>query len=243
MRKLLMIALVSCVAAVAANAQLMVTPYSELPEGALLGPRQGIFPDDDYLYWENTDGLYFLPASTGNNYGDDIHFAGGVTMTGWEFQYFSRTSTPEQYIPFNATVNFYPMDTFTGGSGALINSYTVTGLGTGANLVQMAVPGQALPAHVYMEVVFDAGVRATTGLLIAGDGDPEAGLPSWDIFPVYNPAGNLLGLSWFGGYTPDLPQTDPNYNPMGNFMIGIVPEPVTLGLLVLGGLLAVRRRR
>ena len=54
----------------------------------------------------------------------------------------------------------------------------------------------------------------------------------------------VAGLSWFDGYTPDLPQTDPYWNPCANYCLGItVPEPLTLGLVALGGLLVIRRRR
>ena len=244
MKRLLAIALVIGVAAVTANAQLTLTPYQD--QG--WDYSNGFVRDLPCLYEENTNSGYYLPSS-GNTYSDDIHldpYAGSYTIQGFDVAYHSRTTAAN--APFDMTVNFYEMATdYT--YGPLIGTYTVTGLGTGSWLVyrELGVGEMTVAAGVsdiWMEVAFTP-IDGTTGIQIAGDMVAEEGNPSADLFAAANPQGNFLGLSWFGGYTPLLPQSDPLWNPPGSFQMSLygIPEPVTLGLVALGGLLAVRRRR
>jgi hypothetical protein len=238
MRRLLLTALVCCVATTMVHAQ----TFQYAGDGAVTGTKA---LTDDYLYLESDDSGYFITTTAGHTYGDDIHFNSPVTMTGWEFEYFSRVTAA--FVPFNGFVTFHEMDSYSGAAGAVLASYTLTGLTTGGHVIEQDFPGApvALPEHVYMEIGWDAAVRGDTGIKIALDDTAEVGVSSWDLFPVFNPPGSYLGLSWWGGYTPDIPAGGAGWNPMGNFVIGIagVPEPLTLGLVALGGLVALRRRR
>ena len=241
MKRLVAIALVTCMAS-AAYAQLQPVPIEAFSADWEYQTRQNA------VYVESTQSGYFLPSS-GNTYGDDIHLppTGEFCewdITGFDVVYFSRTTAAN--VPFNMTVNFYD-GTTPWAFGPLVHTYTVTGLGTGAHQV-IVDWGESIifPDNFYMEVAFTP-IDGTTGMSIAGDLGAEVGITSSDVFPVSNPQGNLLGFSWFGGYTPLLPITHSAWNPPGNFLLSIyghmVPEPVALGILALGGLLAVRRRR
>ena len=204
------------------------------------------------LYKESTPSGYYLP-SAGPSYADDIHLGQGPPGTPWgisglELWYHSRTTAAN--VPCSATVRFYANDSTDTTFSPLLYSYTITGLGTGTHYVYgefgELVPLPAGVNDLWMEVTFTP-VDQTTGLLIAGDFQAEVGITSHDLFEEAYPPGNFSWPIWFGGYTPDLPNTNEYWNPPGNFLLGLygrsVPEPLALGLLALGGWLVLPRRQ
>jgi hypothetical protein len=261
-------ALVTLMAAGVAYAQQTapVEYMGEAPEYVPSGPR------DSYVYEESTVGRYFF--SPGNvstpQFGaaDDIRFGAPVSMTSFEVGWYSRITFSA--APLTMEVRFYNYftDDYPFGPGTPWGmgtqygpTFTITGLSTGRHMfgdlgptvVTVDGPPVWLPCSVWMEVGFydnTGAFAANTGWGLTADNVAETGISSNDYFSITSTPGNpWFGVPsglffWFGGYTPTLPQTDPNYNPMSNFQAGIyVPEPLTLGLVALGGLLAVRRRR
>jgi hypothetical protein len=244
MKRLLAIALVTLMAAGAVNAQAVLD--AQVGGGAYVdtGPR------DQYAYLEGSESPYFLPAGTYNFYGvaDDIRFDAPISMRGFTVDYFSRITASA--LPLTMTVNFYSFYT----SGGYIyygdtswGSWTIDGLGTGNNTVTVDTGPTYLPAGVWFEVGFtdvNGNFAVDTGVKLSSDWQAEVGITSNDYYFIMNSTGAPGGLYWFGGYTPTLPLTDPNWNPAANYVLSIsIPEPLTLGLVALGGLLAVRRRR
>jgi hypothetical protein len=263
MRRLLVVALVTFMAAGVANAQQVIQPE---PLGF---PTDGYVPTqgrDTFAYLEDTLGNSFWPAGNYGYHGslDDITFGSPTLapthMTSFQVGWFSRITAG--LTPLSMTVNFYSYftDNYYGYAGYPFvgakygPTFTVTGLGTGlhygatATVVDVGAPPVWLPCGTWMEIGFFDSLgnpAVDTGLLLANDWGAEAGNTSRDIFGLTAPLGNVLtAYAWFGGYTPTLPSSDPNWNPASNFLVGIsVPEPLTLGLVAIGGLLAVRRRR
>ena len=249
MKRLLAVALVTLVAAGAVNAQ------GVLDAEIAGGDYTATSTRDAYAYLENTASNSFLPAGNYGYFGiaDDIRFTGRnpINMTSFEVNYFSRITSV--VLPLKMEVNFYSY--WTNPTNGYIymgdhnwGHFEVEGLGTGNHVVTVDVNGRTwLPGSVWMEVGFyDAnGTYAVdTGVILAADKQAEVGNTSNDYYLIMAPPGNVGGLYWLGGYTPTLPMTDPNWNPAANYILGIsVPEPLTLGLVALGGLLAIRRRR
>jgi hypothetical protein len=258
MRKFLALAMVLCVAS-AASAQMQPLPlegdWSYQPTA-----RAG----DPFMYLETTPSGFWAPISTWGAFGgvaDEIHLNKPWTLTGFDVPYIARVS-PNQ-LPLTATVNFYNMDAGENLLPGAIAAYTITGLGTSAtyppgsnsySISAQKLAPVAMPADFWMEIsitnnqgaiIAPDPVHTGVGFLLAGDDVSEANGLSHDFFAAMTTKGNVGGYFWFGGYTPNLPPSDPNYNPMSNFLLGIngIPEPMTLGLVALGGLLVVRRRR
>ncbi len=75
--------------------------------------------------------------------------------------------------------------------------------------------------------------------ILVGDHNPWNGLGDLNEGFVIEPppSGNFAAVIWDGLYYDDLTPGD-----LGVFTIGLVPEPTTLSLLVLGGLAVLRRR-
>jgi hypothetical protein len=270
MRRLLAVALVTFMAAGVANAQGVL--QSEWT-GDQPAPYSDTQPRDAYAYWEGTPSPYFMPMGNYGFFGiaDDIRFGGPqgsgnpINMTSFEVGWYSRITAA--LAPLTMEVRFYSYFTDAGpyyGGYPFIGAqygptYTITGLGTGRHtygdpplydgpqVVTVDGPPVWLPCGTWMEVGFyDAtGNLATwTGVYLANDWQAEVGVTSHDYYFGMLGPGSVGGWYWNGGYTPTLPMTDPNWNPASNFQLGIsVPEPLTLGLVALGGLLAVRRRR
>ena len=249
MKRLMVIGLVTCMAAGAANAQMVAQPVTGDWEYTPIAPR------GPYAYLEDTWSNSYMPAG---NYGfmgvaDDIHFGAPIHMTDFHVTWYSRITAP--LTPLTMDVCFYAYDEV--GNGIYIYDkkychYTVTGLGTGLNVTDVDVAGPCwLPCDVWMQVCFrdvNGNPAVDTGVLLAADNVPEVGNPSYDFYLMMNSCceepPSIAGLYWFGGYTPDLPGSDPYWNPCANYTLGVtVPEPLTLGLVALGGLLAIRRRR
>ena len=247
MKRLLAVALVTLVAAGAVNAQAVLN--AEIGDAGYTATSER----DAYAYLEDTSSVYFMPAGTYGYFGiaDDVRFDAPINMTSFEVTYFSRAD--QSHTPFSMEVNFYSYwtnpttgDIYKGDTNW--GHFEVSGLGTGSHTVTVDVAGATwLPAGVWMEVGFESFTGTAlpdTGIRLARDLGAEVGQTSNDYYLMMNTPGDIAGLYWNGGYTPTLPMTDPNWNPASNYILGIsVPEPLTLGLVALGGLLAVRRRR
>jgi len=266
MRRLLAVALVTLVAASVANAQGVLQPTWTGDQPTAYSDTQS---RDSYVYWEGTNSVYYFTPGNYGYYGtmDDIRLGGPTSMTSFEVGWYSHITAP--LAPLSMEVRFYSYftDTYQGYGGYPFAgaqygpTFTLTGLGTGRHsygdplagylgptTVNIDGPPLWLPCNVWMEIGFfnnQGGVATFSGAYLAKDFQAEVGITSHDYFGISAPLGNPLTLyTWFGGYTPNLPMTDPNWTPASNFQLGIsVPEPLTLGLVALGGLLAVRRRR
>ena len=251
MKRLMVIGLVTCMAAGAAYAQpAVVSPATGEWEYTPIAPR------GPYAYLEDSWSNSYWPAG---NYGymgiaDDIHLGAPIHMTDFHVTWYTRITAP--LLPLTMDVCFYAYEEDELGCVYIGDKkychYTVTGLGTGLNVTDVDVAGPCwLPCNVWMEVCFRDNLgnpAIDTGVLLAADNLPEVGNASRDLFLVMNSCctepPSVAGASWFGGYTPDLPGSDPYWTPCSNYTLGItVPEPLTLGLVALGGLLAIRRRR
>ena len=260
MRRLMAVALVTLVAAGVANAQGVLQPEYAGPVSEYVDTQ----PRDSYVYWEGTNSPYYMPMGNYGIFGiaDDIRLGGPVNMTSFEVGWYSRITAA--LAPLTMEVSFYSYFTDNGGYpyiGAQYGpTFQITGLGTGRHSygdpyagylgpTTVNVPGNPLwlPCGVWMEVGFYdsmGGLATFTGTYLASDWQAEVGITSFDYYFAMQPQGTVYGWYWNGGYTPTLPMTDPNWNPASNYQLGIsVPEPLTLGLVALGGLLAVRRRR
>jgi hypothetical protein len=240
------VALVTLVAAGAANAQAVLDAQFADWNYTTTTTR------DTYAYLENSPSPYFMPMGNYNYFGvaDDIRFVDPVNVTSFDVAYYSRITAFA--LPLKMEVNFYSYWTENGGyiyaGDHNWGHFEVEGLGTGSNTVTVDVEGAMwLPRGVWMEIGFYdtfGNYAVDTGVRLARDWGAEVGITSNDYYLGMLQPGLIGGLYWNGGYTPTLPMTDPNWNPASNYIIGIsVPEPLTLGLVVLGGLLAVRRRR
>lgn len=263
MRRLMAVALVTLVAAGVANAQGVLQPEYAGPVTSYVDTQSR----DSYAYWEGTPSVYYMPMGNYGYYGiaDDIRLGGPTNMTSFEVGWISRITAP--LAPLTMQVRFYSYftDTYYGYPGYPFMgaqygpTFTITGLGTGRHtygaapylgptVVNVDGPPVWLPCNVWMEVGFydNQGNLATfTGCYLAKDWQAEVGTTSHDYYFAMLQPGGAHGWFWNGGYTANLPMTDPNWNPASNFILGItaVPEPLTLGLVAIGGLLAVRRRR
>jgi len=246
MRRLMAMALVTLVAAGVANAQ------------GVMDPQVGAWNYTDttvrdaYAYLESSNSPYFMPMGSYNYFGiaDDIRFGAPVNATSFDVTWYSRITAAA--LPLTMEVNFYAYWTDNGGNIYIgdhqYGHYVIEGLGTGGNVTTVDINGRMwLPCGVWMEVGFydvNGNYATDTGVRLARDLGAEAGITSHDYYLAMLQPGSVGGLYWNGGYTPGLPMTDPNWNPASNYILGIqVPEPLTLGLVALGGLLAVRRRR
>jgi len=169
MRRLMVVALVTVMAAGVANAQQAVqsTDLGFVPNYVPMGAR-------DYdAYRESSLGNSFWPAG---NYGyagslDDIRFGAPIHMSSFDVGWYSRITAGA--TPLTMKVNFYSYFTdvynypgygYVGGypfMGAKYGpTFTITGLGTGlhygatATTVNIPGGGMYLPCSVWMEVGF-----------------------------------------------------------------------------------------
>ena len=248
MKRLIVIGLVTCMAAGAVNAQMVVEPTAGDWEYSTVVPR------GPWAYLEDTmSGYYWDPGGAGyDSMADDIHFFDGtapIHMTDFHVAWYSRITAG--LTPITMDVCFYAFEEDELGCVYIGNKkyahYTVTGLGTGLRVTDVDVSDHPyLPCDVWMQVCFtdkNGNPAVDTGCLLAQDKLAEVGGTSKDIMLVMGDCctepPTVLGGSWFGGY-----ETTPYWNPAANFLLGVtVPEPLTLGLVALGGLLAIRRRR
>jgi len=183
------------------------------------------------------------------------------SITGLSFQYTLRASTSQ--LPVTATVRFIGIDFaghfITAEYGKIVIPDLVTGTVIQAVTLQEKI---IAPKNIWMEIQFSPvqDLAATTrtedvGWNLATDIHSEGGPAmgnSEDIFLITNglPAGSVFPQPWNTvAYTPTLPTTDPNYILPRNFIFDVygkkIPEPMTLGLLLMGltGVTAIRRRR
>jgi len=172
---------------------------------------------------QGTTATYPLPV------GDDLHATGGGTVTAFQMGYY----IPGTIGTYNITYTFWPGDATDSdppgyGGAASIASYLLTGLPAGANAFNVTGVSVPVGADFYIECDFAGNGIATGGPLITDNSGGTVGY-SHNYF-------TQTGSLWsFGGTNP----------PWADFYLGadIVPEPTTMGLLALGGLLALRRRK
>ena len=221
--------LAAMVALVAVPALADITPMP-VPDGTTLNHRTidlGNGPDpraSTIVYADtSTSGFFYGGASTGA-VADDIHIAGPGVLTAATFAYYGTASLTTAGT-FTATVAFYGNTAGDGAFGPLLGSFTVTGLAdAGAWAIGVAGLNIAVPADFWFEVNY-TGSAATTGPLMTGDPGGYIGY-SHDVFEQNG------SLYWFGG------------SPWADFYhLCWVPEPGTIGLLALSGLLVLARRR
>ena len=176
------------------------------------------------VYADTATSGYFYGGGTTTAIADDIHIAAPGVLTGVTFGYYGTASLTTAGT-FTATVAFYANTISDGVFGPLLGSFTVTGLAdAGAWAVGVAGLNIAVPADFWFEVNY-TGAGATAGPLITGN-------PGGYIGYSHNLFEKAGGLVWFGG------------SPWADFYhLCWVPEPGTIGLLALSGLLVLARRR
>ena len=224
------------------------------------------------LYSETTDSGFFAAQNWYGTTGisDDLPGAQSVftnpsgnglpmSINSFSFQYTLHASVTQ--LPVTATVRFIGIGLLANFITAEYAKFVIPDLATGTVIQSVTLADKiVVPANVWMEVGFSpvSDLAATTrtedvgwGLAadIHSEGAPAMG-NSGDVFLVTNglAVGSSLPGNLFGGYTPILPSTDPNYSLPGNFLFTLngkkIPEPMTLGLLLMAltGLTTLRRR-
>jgi len=195
------------------------------------GTRAGI-----PIYQDFTQSGYFLGQGTTATYtpavGDDIHAVAAGTMTSFTFGYYLPSLTASGLFPNSGsavTINFHsntaadgivpPYPTTPG-----FFSITLTGLpGGGANAV--AVTGLSVPVGTdfWIEQDWAANGVLRGGPLLATSGGTLG--YSHSIF-------SQTGSAWHLGVWPDF-----------FYGVNVSPEPASIALLALSGLVVLRRRR
>jgi 3D (Asp-Asp-Asp) domain-containing protein len=208
------------------------------------------------IYSENTAAAFFIPYTQNGitAVADDMPGAVNIftvpdgnllpiSVTGFSFTYTLRASISQ--LPVTATVRFIGLGVQANFITADYGSIVVNSLATGTVVQTVTLADNdkfIIPANSWMEISFSpvGDLAATTrtediGWGIAADihseGAPAMG-NSDDIYMRTDalPAGSpISGIFWFGGYTPLLPTTDPNYTLPGNFLYEVfgkkIPEP------------------
>jgi len=176
-----------------------------------------------------TIGYYFNTVPYGPA-GDDIHAISGGTITSFKMGYFKPTTGS-----FNMSVKFYgdtPTDSVIPGSSTvpapLLATYSLTGLpGAGAWIITISGLSQVVSQDFWFEENFTGA--GTAGPLLTNAPGATIG-NSHDIF-------SLLGNSYYFG-----PTGGPSSG-VANFVLEFdIPEPATIALLALTGLVILRRR-
>lgn len=179
----------------------------------------------------------YLNAGTAAQYplpvADDIHAISGGTITSFTFGYYTPDAGTKSLL-----VNFFadnPADTvippWPAGTPAPIASYMLTGL-TGGGAYAFTITGVNVPVgpDFWFEGDYSGsyglgGGSADFGPLITGNSGGTVGY-SHSIFAQTGSTWTLTSGTWVDFY----------------LSFDIVPEPATIGLLVLGGLMILRRR-
>jgi len=177
------------------------------------------------VYDNTVNGTGFYYNHGGLEVGDDLEMTAGGLVDHITFGYYDLAD--DGAIVTSADIRFYDMAAFVGdGTDVPLATYTVGDLpGEGAWTVgvDLEAPFDAVPQHVVMSAQFDNTVNC--GLLIY---DPPVLGASQDMFWINDGTGNWY---WFGG--------DPRANLC--LAVEVVPEPASLVLLALGGVLLRRR--
>jgi len=177
-----------------------------------------------------TTASYPLPV------GDDIHAIAGGTMTSFTFGYFmpSTASGPTGQVTFR----FYTTDISLTAvppsppSGAFYTTtVTVAGLPNSASggvyVSAVAVTGLSVPVGTdfWIEQDWSGNGVPVGGPIITGDSSGAVGFS----YSVFSQTGSLWTLtnSWADFF----------------YVVNVVPEPATIGLLAFGGLVILRRRK
>jgi hypothetical protein len=186
------------------------------------------------------------------------------SITGFDFQYSLRASISQ--LPVTATVRFLGVGVAVNFITAEYGKVVINSLATGTIMQSVTLNNKIVgPKNMWMEIQFspvtdlaattrteDVGWGIASDIHSEGASNPQGMGNSEDIFLITDgvaAGGAVNGASFFGGYTPILPTSDPNYTLPGNFLFSVygkkVPEPMTMGLMAMGltGIAALRRRR
>ena len=266
-------------AAMAQSGGLTFLPMDEEVTWNYTGPRE-LPGTTQAIYSETSSSGFFIPYGQNGILGVSDDLPGAVSIfdtpgntpypgdkpawsiTGFNFQYTLRASLDQ--LPVTATVRFLGIGFAANFITAEYGKVVINSLMTGTVVQSVTLADKIVASKdVWMEIQFSpvndlGGTTRTEGVgwAIAADihseGAPVMG-NSEDILLITQglPAGSpVSGAPFFGGYTPILPTTDPNYTLPGNLIFdvygkGVIPEPMTMGLMAMGltGLAALRRRR
>jgi hypothetical protein len=161
-------------------------------------------------------GVPYVPGGAGNTVWDDFGMVGNA-FTMLHYAYW-----PGSAGAYSQTVGFFAQ-TAGGGVGTTLAVYGVTGL-----------PGQVTPGYGWLITLTLPTVTS-----------PNPNIWGATIFnkPWDTPLGGPAG-PWIGSHTTACNYAGVATSWPGNLMWALgVPEPMTIGLLAIGGLLALRRRR
>jgi len=184
---------------------------------------------------------------------DDIHMLGPATIT--QFTFSVSNDSADQDTSARPRVRFYQTNGAGGGPGTNITGFSFNPIAFTHNSIGLftgTIAPLVLPKDFWVGITFDNNAGATgaldSDLNLLGQGifdPPNVGTSQDRAFQTTGPGSFLSNNP--PGTTFDFGHSSNASNPVANFgweFVGtLLPEPASMSVLALGGLMALRRRR